>query len=243
MTLGSAEIKNNLEKVKERVYREAQSAGRKPGDIHIVVVTKWQTTETVQAVIDAGAEIIGENYPEEAILKIQSLENPSRVEWHMIGHVQSRKARLVCSYFDMIHSLDSLKLADKLNQIGVENQKKFPVCLEMNVGGEETKGGWEACDENQWDSLKPIVETCLRFTSLQIKGLMVMPPWFDDPEKSRAYFVKTRHLQDFLTKSFPQADFSVLSMGTSIDYPVAVQEGATHIRIGEAIVGKRIKTR
>ena len=217
----------------------AKSVGRDPESIRLVVVTKAQPLEVVQSAIEAGAKILGENYPEEAVNKIQALAAQSAVEWHMIGHVQSRKAHLVTEHFNLIHSLDSLKLASRLDRFVAEAGRTLPVLLEFNVGGEESKSGWSAWDETHWPDLLPSVSSVLALSHLQVRGLMVMPPIVEQAEASRIYFQRTRRLQDFLAKHLPQADWAELSMGTSGDYEVAVQEGATLVRVGTAIVGPR----
>ncbi len=127
-------------------------SGRDPEEIRLVVVTKTQPLEIVQAAIDAGIRILGENYPEEGVTKIQSLAGQSGVEWHMIGHVQSRKARLVADHFALLHSLDSLKLAQRLDHFAAERDHVLPVLLEFNIGGEESKSGWNASDESRWNT-------------------------------------------------------------------------------------------
>jgi len=234
-------IRENLMKIEEQVSLTAFSAGRKPEDIKVVVVTKGQPIETMQAAILAGAKIFGENYPEEALAKIMQLEKYEEIQWHMIGHLQSRKAKIVVDNFNFMHSLDSLKLAERLNRLCEERNKKFPVLLECNVGGEDSKGGWMLHEESLWKDFLLVVEACLRYTNLEIRGLMTMPPLDENPERTRPYFVKLKKLQGFLLKNFPDVDFSELSMGTSGDFRVAVQEGATYIRIGEAIMGPRQK--
>jgi pyridoxal phosphate enzyme (YggS family) len=186
----------------------------------------------------AGISKFGENYAEEAIDKIIGLGSAA-VEWHMIGHVQSRKAEKVAEYFSMLHSLDSLKLAARLDRSCRELNRRLPVLLEFNVSGEESKFGFQACDEHQWSDLETDIEKILNFSHIDVSGLMTMPPFFDDPEESRPYFRKLRQLQEYLARKFPQVHWKELSMGTSVDFMVAIQEGATYIRIGQAILGPR----
>jgi pyridoxal phosphate enzyme (YggS family) len=192
-----------------------------------------------QAAIEAGVRILGENYPEEGVTKIQSLPRQSGVEWHMIGHVQSRKARLMAEYFELLHSLDSLKLAQRLDRFAAESGKVLSVLLEFNVGGEESKSGWDAANESHWDALMPELSSIVDLPHLRVQGLMTMPPLGTDPEESRRFFQRLRLLRDHLASHFPQADWRELSMGTSMDYRVAVEEGATLVRVGTAIVGAR----
>lgn len=222
-----------------RIASAARSVGRDPAAIRLVVVTKSQPREVVEAAIEAGAAILGENYPEEAVEKIQSIGAQSAVEWHMIGHVQSRKARWVPANFNLMHSLDSARLAEKLERFAAEAGRVLPVLLEFNVGGEDSKSGWPAADELRWDDLPASLTPVLGLPHLQVRGMMVMPPIGDDAETSRPYFQRTRRLQAFLRERLPQTDWCELSMGTSTDFEAAVQEGATLVRVGTAIVGPR----
>lgn len=223
----------------DTIASAASKSGRSPDAVKLVVVTKSQPVEVAKATIEAGAVILGENYAEEGVTKIQSLQNFSAVEWHMIGHVQSRKVALVAGHFNFMHSLDSLKLAKKLDRSCGEGGRMLPVLLEFNVGGEESKGGWEAVDETRWAELAGEISEVLALPNLRVRGLMSMPPLGEVAEFSRPYFQKVRKLRDYLASQFPQVDFSELSMGTSTDYEVAVEEGATFVRIGTAIVGPR----
>ncbi len=232
-------IRENYQYTLDLIASAAHKSGRDPGEVRLVVVTKSQPLEVVQAAIEAGIRILGENYPEEAVRKIQSLAGQSGVEWHMIGHVQSRKARLVADHFALLHSLDSLKLAQRLDRFAAEANSVLPVLLEFNVGGEESKAGWEASDESQWEALFPAVSSILELSNLQVQGLMTMPPLETEPEDSRRFFQRLRRLRDRLASQFPQAIWRELSMGTSADYPVAVEEGASLVRVGTAIVGAR----
>jgi pyridoxal phosphate enzyme (YggS family) len=161
------------------------------------------------------------------------------VEWHMIGHVQSRKAALAARHFTLLHSLDSVKLARRLDSACAGMKRTLPVLLEFNISGEESKFGLQAWSEGNWASLLPDLEQILGLAQLQVKGLMTMPPYNPDPEFTRPYFVRLRKLQEYLANRFPHADWSELSMGTSVDYCTAVEEGATYVRIGEAILGPR----
>jgi pyridoxal phosphate enzyme (YggS family) len=232
-------IRENYQHTLDRIAAAARKSNRDPNEIRLVVVTKSQPLATVRAAIEAGVRLLGENYPEEAVTKIQSLAGQSGVEWHMIGHVQSRKARLVADHFALLHSLDSLKLARRLNRFSVEQGRVLPVLLEFNLGGEESKAGWEASDESQWETFLPDVSSVLDLPNLRVHGLMTMPPLGTDPEDSRRFFQRLRRLRDSLAAAFPQAAWHELSMGTSADYGVAVEEGATLVRVGTAIVGAR----
>jgi pyridoxal phosphate enzyme (YggS family) len=223
----------------DNIANAARSIGRKPEAVKLVVVTKTQSVQIVRAAIEAGASYLGENYPEEGVTKIQSLQEFSAVEWHMIGHVQSRKAQLVAENFNFLHSLDSLKLAKRLDRFCGEAGRTLPVLLEFNVGGEDSKSGWLASDEVLWPALLEDVAAAIALPNLQVRGLMTMPPLGGTAEFSRPYFQKLKRLQTYFASQFPQAIFTELSMGTSGDYETAVQEGATLVRIGTAIVGVR----
>jgi len=232
-------IRENYQSTLEQIATAAHKSRRNPDDIKLVVVTKSQPVEVAQAAIEAGCRILGENYPEEGVTKIQSLPSQSGVEWHMIGHVQSRKARIVAEHFELLHSLDSLKLAHRLDRFAREKNRILPVLLEFNVGGEETKSGWDASDDSQMEKFLPDVQSILDLPNLRIHGLMTMPPLGTDPEDSRRFFQRLRLLRDQLASLYPDNDWSELSMGTSADYTVAVEEGATLVRVGTAIVGAR----
>jgi len=223
----------------DQIVAAAQRVHRNPEEVRLVVVTKTQPLEVVQAAIAAGIKILGENYPEEGVMKIQSLAGQSGVEWHMIGHVQSRKARLVAEHFALLHSLDSLKLAQRLDRFAGEEHRVLPVLLELNVGGEESKSGWDASDESRWNTFLPDIRAILDLPNLRVRGLMTMPPLGTAPEDSRRYFLRLRLLRDHLASLYPTAEWRELSMGTSSDYTVAVEEGATLVRVGTAIVGER----
>jgi len=232
-------IREKYLQAQENIANAARSVGRDPSNVKLVVVTKTQPIEVVRAAIEAGASILGENYPEEGVMKIQYAGRVSAVEWHIIGHVQSRKAQLVAANFNLLHSLDSLKLARKLDRLCGEAGRTLPVFLEFNVGGEESKSGWEASDESRWSALLDDVSAVIALPNLQVRGLMSMPPLGETAEFSRPFFQKLKRLQDYLRIQFPQANFSELSMGTSADYEIAVQEGATYVRVGSSIVGAR----
>ncbi len=234
-----APIKARYLNVQEQIAQAARQSGRAPETVRLVVVTKAQPLPVVRAAAEAGVCILGENYAEEALDKILALRQGFAVEWHMIGHVQSRKAALVARNFDMLHSLDSLKLATRIDRFLAESDRKMPVLLEANVSGEQSKYGWPAWDEERWPDLLPGFEKILALPSLQVRGLMTMPPYFEDPERTRPFFRHLWNLREFLRKELPQANWQELSMGTSVDFVAAVQEGATYVRVGQAILGER----
>ena len=233
-------INKRYQYILARIAESAAGAGREPGSVRLVVVSKSQPLEVVRAAVAAGITTFGENYAEEAVAKIAAIRETT-VEWHMIGHVQSRKADLVAANFAMLHSLDSLKLARRLERSCNELSRTLPVLLEFNVSGEESKFGFPAWKEENWHELESEVEQILAFPHLRVCGLMTMPPYFDDPERTRLYFKQLRHLQEFLAKRFPEENWKELSMGTSVDFEAAIQEGATFVRIGQAILSSRAR--
>ncbi len=214
------------------------ASGRPADSVRLVVVSKSQPLEVIQAAREVGISRFGENYVEEAVGKITSLSETG-VEWHMIGHVQSRKAEMVAAHFTMLHSLDSAKLAGKIDRFCEVHQRQLPVLLEFNVSGEESKFGLPAWDRKNWPDLTPELERIIVLPNLKVLGLMTMPPFFEDPDKTRPYFQKLRQLQEFLVKRYPETHWSELSMGTSVDFLAAIQEGATYVRVGQAILGPR----
>jgi PLP dependent protein len=238
----TSSIRTRYQQTLSQIAEAASASGRAPQDVRLVVVSKSQPLEVIQSAIAAGISVFGENYAEEACQKIVALKQ-SEVEWHMIGHVQSRKADLVAANFNMLHSLDSLKLAIRLDRVCGELNRTLPVLLEFNVSGEQSKFGFPAWQEEHWSDLQPGIEQILALPHLRVDGLMTMPPFFDDPESTRPYFQRLRRLQGFLVKQYPQARWHELSMGTSLDFIAAVQEGATFVRVGQAILGPRIYTK
>ena len=235
----SQEIQANYSSVVERIEAAASRSGRSPAEVQLVVVTKGHPVETIRQVIAAGAQYLGENYVEEAEAKIAELSKHASLQWHMIGHVQSRKARAVCSLFDYLHSLDSVKLAERLDRFAGELGIRLPVLLECNVSGEESKSGFPAWQEDCWPELKAVLVRVTACANLEVRGLMTMAPFLPQAEMARPYFQRLRRLQAFLCKEIPQGRWSELSMGMSADYEVAIEEGATLVRVGTAIMGPR----
>jgi PLP dependent protein len=234
---------NQVDTIRERylkVLEEISSSSKKSKNqkVQLVVVSKSQPIEILRAAIEAGITVFGENYAEEAIKKMIALQQTG-LEWHMIGHVQSRKAAMVVDHFSLLHSLDSLKLATRLERYCAERKKLLPVLLEVNISGEQSKNGFAGWDEAKWPDLLQELAPIVEMRHLNVRGLMTMPPFFEDAKLTRPYFRRTRNLQEFLGKHLPNSDWSELSMGTSIDFKAAVEEGATYVRVGEAILGKR----
>lgn len=233
------DIRGNYLRTLDRMAEAARTVGRDASEVRLIVVTKGHPVETAQAAIQAGARCLGENYVEEAILKIQTLAGAGPVEWHMIGHVQSRKAQAACEYFDWVHSVDSLKLATRLDRFAGELGRSLPILFECNVSGEASKFGWPAWEEKEWDRFVDEITPITALLNIHVRGLMTMAPFLAKPEDTRPYFRRLRHLRDYLARCFPQSNWSTLSMGMSADYIVAIQEGATMVRIGTAILGER----
>jgi PLP dependent protein len=233
-------IRHNYLRVLERVSFAASTAGRKPDEIRLVVVSKGQPIQKIQAVIDAGAKELGENYLEEAIPKLAMFEDHPALIWHMIGHVQSRKALGVCQHFDYVHSLDSLKLARRMSQLSGEISSKLSYLIELNVSGEDTKFGFPAWEDDQWAQLLPELTEIVSQLHLPIRGVMGIAPYAPEPESARPYFKRLYRLREYLESQIPEGNWSELSMGMSGDFEIAIQEGATIVRLGEAILGKRV---
>jgi len=232
-------IKDNLNRVETCIAQAAEKAGRSRQEVKLVAVTKLMPLDVIQAGIEAGLRVFGENYPEQAAEKIAALEPDIDLTWHMIGHIQSRKTNTVCEYFDWVHSVDRMKIAKHLDRYSRENDRVMPILIEVNLSGEESKFGWKAWDENRWPDLVPHFEKIAQFPNLEIRGLMSMPPFFDDPERTRPYYQRLRRLQAFLMEQLPDTSWGELSIGTSFDYEVAVEEGATMVRLGTTLFGPR----
>lgn len=231
--------------VRAEIARASERAGRRPDEVTLVAVSKTHAPSTIVEAIAAGVRDLGENRPEEAAPKIQTVAalSPEPVRWHMIGHVQRRKARLVTRGYALLHSLDSLRLAERLARYLEIQGRTLDVLLQVNVSGEATKEGWDAYQwynrPTQRAALWQDVEAVVALPSLRIRGLMTMAPMVDDPEAARPIFAALRGLRDALREDFPGVDWAELSMGMTDDYPVAIEEGATLVRIGRAIFGAR----
>jgi PLP dependent protein len=235
-----SKIIENYHRVCERIHNAARLSGRNPDGIRLVVVTKTQTIDTIQAVVDAGVTDLGENYVEEAVQKIIAIASTKFINWHMIGHVQSRKALQVCENFQFLHSLDSVKLADRLNSRSIELEKILPVMLEVNVSGEESKSGWNLSGVESWTNFFMDIDRIRMLPGLKLTGVMTIPTFSENPEDSRYYFKQLYEIREMINVKYNLSGFSELSMGMSNDYEIAIQEGSTCVRIGQAIFGPRI---
>ncbi|MDL1980020.1 MAG: YggS family pyridoxal phosphate-dependent enzyme [Deltaproteobacteria bacterium] len=232
-TMESEVLKKRLSNVNERIKKAAIDCGRDPDTIHLVAVSKTKPEDAVREAIKAGADILGENYIQEARDKINALSSYP-VLWHFIGHLQSNKAKYAVKLFDMIHTVDSLKLAHELNKQAKKINKIQKILIQVNISMESTKSG-----VYEDDAQKLIKEISL-FENLSIKGLMTMPPFFNNPEKVRPYFSALRNLRDKIrNEAIKNINMQELSMGMTGDFEVAIKEGATFVRIGTAIFGER----
>ncbi len=232
-------IGSNLEKVQQRIAKAAERSGRHSGSVKLIAVTKLVSLDVIQAGIQNGITCFGENYADQAAEKIQALEGHTGVEWHMIGHIQSRKAQTVCEYFDLVHSVDRMKIARYLDRYSGEMNRVLPVLMEVNVSGEDSKFGWPAYDEEGWENLLTPFRQIAELPNVEIRGLMSMPPLFEDPEKTRPLYKKLVRFRQYLQQEIPDVCWDELSIGTSFDYEVAIEEGATMVRVGTDIFGSR----
>ncbi len=225
-------LKKRLENVKDRINKAAFKCSRAPESIHLVAVSKTIPANRVREAIEAGVTILGENYVQEARNKFNAL-GTYPVSWHFIGHLQSNKAKYAVRLFDLIHSVDTLKIARELNKQAKKVDKVQDVLMQINISKEQSKSGSDI--ENAINLIKDIVF----FENLSVKGFMAMPPFFNNPEKARPYFIALRNLRDQIQKTFPDVILNELSMGMTGDFEVAIEEGATLVRIGTAIFGER----
>lgn len=233
-------IEGNLARVERRIAEACARAGREPNEVSLVAVTKTRTPSEIIAAYECGVRHFGENRVEEAEGKVPQLRQRFLADpatWHMIGHVQSRKARKAIEFSDIIHSVDSLRLARRLGRFAEEEGKRVPILLEVNVSGEASKYGFLAWDASTRSEFVGQVEALAELDHLRIRGLMTMAPIVPDPEQARPIFRRTREIRDALLDQMPSCDWAELSMGMTDDFEVAIEEGATLVRIGRAIFG------
>jgi pyridoxal phosphate enzyme (YggS family) len=225
-------IRDNILHIKDRIARAARRSGRESDTIRLMAVTKTVNDNRLEEAIGAGVDMIGENYVQEAKAKIERLGRP--IEWHMIGHLQTNKARYAVKLFDMIHSVDSMDLAAELDRRSRVPGHPARILIEVNLSGEKTKSGVPA------PIAIGLVQQIAGLQNLSIQGLMTMPPWFDDPEGARPYYTALRELRNRINREgITDRTIQELSMGMTDDYEVAVEEGATIVRIGRGIFGER----
>jgi pyridoxal phosphate enzyme (YggS family) len=230
-------LEDCLKSVQARIAAAAARSRRDPSEITLVAVSKTQPPKVIDAAYALGLRHFGENRVEEAEDKTDRL--PDDITWHMIGHIQSRKAKRVVPRFDFVHSVDSVRLARRLNRLCTDRSISLPVLLECNVSGEESKYGFST---SGWEpgtrlpgALLAAVEEIAALPRLQVEGLMTMAPIVADPEEARPFFVQLRHLRDAFATAFPRTAWHHLSMGMTDDFEVAIEEGATLVRVGRAI--------
>jgi pyridoxal phosphate enzyme (YggS family) len=226
-------IRDNLAVIQEKIHTAAADCGRNPADITLVGVSKKHGAKKMHQAIEAGLTDLGENYIQEAVDKIDAIGRQA-ARWHFIGHLQSNKARFAVQYFDLIHTVDKLKLAKEIDKQAKKIEKRQKILLQVNIAEEETKSGAGAHE------VIDLAGEVMKFEHLELHGLMCMPPYFDDPEHARPYF---RHLakirEQMLDAGVDKNAMTHLSMGMSHDFVAAIQEGATLVRVGTAIFGTR----
>ena len=223
-------IAENLETVRSRIDAAAGRAGRSPGDVELVAISKTHPAESVREAAEAGQELFGESRVQEALVKIPSL--PGRLRWHFIGHLQANKVRKALPLFELIHGVDTMEIARDIDRIAGELGLFPRILLEVNVSGEGSKHGFAP------EALESGLEELLALPRVQVEGFMTMAPLAPEAEASRTYFAALRSLRDRLAER-AGIPFPTLSMGMSGDYEVAVEEGATLVRVGSAIFGNR----
>jgi len=222
-----------IQNIKKRIEEAAVRCGRDPSAVRLVAVSKTVPVDRVKAAIEAGVTVLGENYIQEAREKFNRLATYP-VSWHFIGHLQSNKAKYAVRLFDLIHSVDSLKLARELNKQAQKNAKTQNVLIQINISKESSKSGANT------ETVLDLINQVRHLESLSVKGFMTMPPFFNDPEKARPYFSALRNLRDRIRQAAaPEITLDELSMGMTGDFEVAIEEGATLVRIGTAIFGER----
>ena len=226
-------IKENIAVIQKAIRSAAEKYGRDPDSVKLVAVSKTKPSGDIQAAIKAGADIFGENYIQEAKCKIETLsEFP--VSWHFIGHLQSNKAKTAVALFDLIHTVDSMKLAQEINKHAEHINKCQKILIQVNIAKEAAKSG--IAKEN----VLSLIENISKLDHISIRGLMTMPPYSIDPEKARLYFRSLSSLaKEIKQAGIPKAFMAELSMGMTRDFQIAIEEGATLVRIGTAIFGKR----
>jgi PLP dependent protein len=226
------DLASNLENIRQRISAACQRSGRAPESVTLQAVSKGQSPEAIRAAADLGLNLFGENRVQEAKIKIGQC--PGNLRWHMIGHLQSNKCRDAVHYFEMIQSVDSLALAEELDKWADKAAKTMPILLEVNVAGESSKFGYQP------EMLLAELEHLNALKKLEIHGLMTVAPWAEDPEKVRPVFRKLRELKEQCGQILG-APLAQLSMGMSGDFEIAIEEGATLIRVGTALFGPRTK--
>ena len=229
----TVDIPENIMRVRERIAAACRRGARLPEDVKLLAVSKTFPPETIRAAYDAGLRDFGENRVQEAQAKRPALSDLS-ITWHLVGHLQTNKAKAARELFHCVHSVDSFRLAQKLDQATAPGGGRLPVLLEVNLGGEESKAGVGEAEIIQ------LAEQISQLATLEVRGLMVIPPFFDEAEQARPYFRRLRELAQMIdSQNIANVSMQELSMGMSHDFEVAIEEGATIIRVGTAIFGPR----
>jgi len=231
-------VAENIAGVRERIDQAARRVGRNPEEITLMAVSKTFPPQPIREAYKAGLRVFGENRVQEFTGKSDALRDLAGAEWHLIGHLQSNKANKAAELFSAVDSIDSVKLAEKLNAAAERLGKTLSVLIEVNVGGEEAKSGIDP----QSHELDAILESASQFHNLNVRGLMTIPPFTDDPEGARPYFRQLRELRDRISaRRLPRIEMAILSMGMSHDFEIAIAEGSTCVRVGTGIFGERPK--
>jgi len=227
------DLESNVNSVGERIEKAAARAGRDPGEVKLVAVTKTIEPERIIKALNLGINTLGENYAQEFRDKVKILEQEAseEIKWHFIGRIQTNKVKYIVGKVELIHSLDSISAAKEINKRAESLGIKVPVLIEVDTGGEESKAGIDP------SRLEEFLNELGGLSAVDVRGLMTMPPYFDNVEMARPYYIRLRELRDSLLASFPK--LLELSMGMSGDFEVAIEEGATIIRVGTAIFGER----
>ncbi len=225
-------VRENYERLMEAIRKSCHRAGRRPEEVRLLGAAKRQPVEKIREAYEAGLRLIGENYVQEAQKKRKLLEDLD-LTWHLIGPLQTNKARQAVKIFDLVETVDRPSIAQELAKRAQKEGRLLPVFIEVNVGGEETKAGVSP------EELPGLAETIIALPNLELRGLMTIPPYREDPEEVRPFFAKMRNLLEDLKRRFPEAPLSELSMGMSHDFEIAIEEGATIVRVGTALFGPR----
>ncbi|MEZ4601496.1 MAG: YggS family pyridoxal phosphate-dependent enzyme [Syntrophotaleaceae bacterium] len=225
-------VQENLSRIREQIAEACRRAGRSPESVRLVAVSKTKPASMVEEAAAAGQKLFGESYAQEFATKVEDVHRP--VEWHFIGGLQTNKVKYLAGKVDLIHSVDRLSLAEEIDKQWAKIDQVVDILIQLNLGEEETKSG---TDET---GLEELLRQAAALPHLRVRGLMALPPWLDDPEEVRPYFRRLRELAEKMAAlNIPGVEMKELSMGMSHDFEVAVEEGATLVRVGSAIFGER----
>ena len=225
-------IKSRLATINDRIRQAAAAAVRAPESVRLVAVSKTHPADRVREAVACGQAVFGENYIQEARDKVAALYD-TPAQWHFIGHLQTNKAKYAVRLFELIHSVDSLRLAEAINKEAAKTGKTQRILIQVNISGEETKSGTAP------EETRELVRKAIALPHLRVEGLMTMPPYFDDPVRARPFFRRLREIRDAIVAAAPGHPLPELSMGMTGDFETAIAEGATLVRIGTAIFGER----